>query len=88
MIIQTNTPIISEKQAKEQGLKTYFTGKPCKHGHISLRITASETCRECACNNIRKARKNNPEKFRNREKKYRQNNPEKRKRFFKSIWTN
>lgn len=26
---------ISRKEAKSLGLKQYFTGKPCKHGHIA-----------------------------------------------------
>jgi hypothetical protein len=34
--------------AKEAGLSTYFTGRPCKHGHTTLRITANGTCVECA----------------------------------------
>jgi hypothetical protein len=33
--------------AKKQGLTTYFTGKPCKRGHISLRAVASIACLEC-----------------------------------------
>jgi hypothetical protein len=28
-------PIISCKEAKARGLKRYFTGKPCKRGHIA-----------------------------------------------------
>lgn len=35
------------KQAKELGLKKYFTGTPCKHGHIAERITANGCCTEC-----------------------------------------
>ena len=27
--------IISHAEAKAQGLKRYFTGKPCKHGHVA-----------------------------------------------------
>jgi hypothetical protein len=38
--------IITRKQAREQGLKTYFTGKPCKNGHVALRYTAGR-CLEC-----------------------------------------
>ena len=40
-------PFISRKQAKEQGLKHYFTGKPCKWGHIALRNTSHCQCSEC-----------------------------------------
>ena len=40
-------PFISRQQAKEQGLKHYFTGKPCKHGHVDIRQVSSESCMEC-----------------------------------------
>lgn len=38
---------ISRKQAKELGLKFYFTGKPCKHGHIAQRRTSNGFCLGC-----------------------------------------
>jgi len=44
--------VITRKQAKEQGLKHYFTGKPCKHGHIAKRVTAGG-CVECMAVNQR-----------------------------------
>lgn len=40
--------IISRKDAIEQGLTTYSTGAPCKHGHISPRKVANGCCTECA----------------------------------------
>lgn len=39
--------IISRKEAKELGLKRYFTGKPCKHGHIEERYTSNKGCKGC-----------------------------------------
>lgn len=39
--------IISRKEAKEKGLKRYFTGKPCKHGHICERYVNRGACIEC-----------------------------------------
>jgi len=39
--------IISRKEAKENGLTRYFTGKSCKHGHIAERFI-SYGCVECA----------------------------------------
>lgn len=39
--------IITKKQAKSEGLKRYFTGKPCKRGHIAERTTSSGTCVMC-----------------------------------------
>jgi hypothetical protein len=40
--------VISRKDAKEQGLKVYYTGKPCKNGHFSERYASSTTCVDCS----------------------------------------
>lgn len=39
---------ISRNEAKRLGLKRYFTGKPCVHGHVSERLVYNHTCVECA----------------------------------------
>ena len=39
--------LITRKEAKAQGLARYYTGKPCKNGHIAERITSNGTCLEC-----------------------------------------
>lgn len=36
----------TRKEAKAQGAKFYFTGEPCSHGHIALRLVKG-TCIEC-----------------------------------------
>jgi 5-methylcytosine-specific restriction endonuclease McrA len=36
----------TRKEAKEQGAKYYYTGEPCKHGHVALRKTKG-ACVEC-----------------------------------------
>ena len=38
---------ITRQEAKAQGLTHYFTGKPCKHGHISKRLVRCKHCCEC-----------------------------------------
>ena len=38
---------ISRTDARAQGLSRYFTGKPCKRGHVAERKLASGTCMEC-----------------------------------------
>ena len=38
--------IISRKDAKALGLKRYYTGKPCKYGHVAERYI-KEGCVEC-----------------------------------------
>lgn len=37
----------SRPEAKRLGEAHYFTGKPCKHGHIAPRSTRWGTCRDC-----------------------------------------
>ena len=39
--------VILRKEAIELGLKHYFTGKPCKYGHVSERSTKSGKCVGC-----------------------------------------
>lgn len=36
--------LISRAEAKALGLKRYFTGMPCKHGHIAEGYVASTNC--------------------------------------------
>lgn len=45
--------IISRSEAIQLNLNSYFTGEPCKHGHIAERRTANYTCVLC-CKNIAK----------------------------------
>ena len=58
-------PFISRDLVKERGYKHYFTGVPCKHGHISPRFTAR--CQCCWCNTLKvredwKSVKSDPQK--------------------------
>ena len=39
--------IISRKEAQQRGLPRYYTGKPCKHGHICERYAVG-SCVECS----------------------------------------
>ena len=39
--------IILRKEAKALGLPRYFTGQPCKHGHIAERSTSGGGCFDC-----------------------------------------
>lgn len=40
--------IISLNDARNQELKFYFTGVPCKHGHIATRTVKKSYCTSCA----------------------------------------
>lgn len=76
--------------AIELGEKWYFTGKPCKHGHIALRQVSNKGCKECSAvafakweaNNLSKRaadkrgkRSNDPERFSIIAKRSRAKNP-------------
>ena len=39
--------MITRKEAKRKHLKTYFTGKSCKRGHVAERRTDNTGCIEC-----------------------------------------
>ena len=40
--------MISREAALAAGLKRYFTGQPCKRGHVVERWVAAQTCVECS----------------------------------------
>jgi hypothetical protein len=40
--------IITRAEAKALGLKRFFTGKPCKRGHVAERQVGNASCVECA----------------------------------------
>lgn len=39
--------VISRQEAASQGLVTYFTGQPCKNGHIARRYVTNTACLDC-----------------------------------------
>lgn len=39
--------MISRQEAKSNGLTRYFTGKPCKNGHVAERCTSNKHCIKC-----------------------------------------
>jgi hypothetical protein len=46
-IIVSNPEIIERRAAADLGRARFYTGRPCKHGHISQRFVASGGCVEC-----------------------------------------
>lgn len=90
LIIVYDGPIVSRQDAKKEGLKRYFTGKSCSHGHVAQRWTSATGCTECV--RIRRVanpdanyarvkawRAANPEKWAEHSKRYAQKYPEKRR---------
>ena len=63
--------------AKALGALYYYTGKPCKHGHVDKRLTSNGLCATCKREIDRKYREENREKQREYSRKWRTENPEK-----------
>jgi hypothetical protein len=57
----TDQAIISRKDAKQRGLKRYFTGDSCAHGHVSERRVGNGECLACAVIRLSAWRAENPE---------------------------
>lgn len=62
--------MISIQDAREQGLKRYFTGKPCPHGHIGERLVSSRCCIVCLQARTQDWRKTSKDHVREYNKKY------------------
>lgn len=53
--------IISRSEAQAKHLRHYFTGKPCKRGHIDIRYVTSRACVVCSLENARRRYEDDPE---------------------------
>lgn len=68
--------VISRAAAKVAGLKRYFTGVPCKHGHVAERLVGNGACRDCANAACRAYAERNADRERARKLAYRALNVE------------
>lgn len=66
----------SAKKAKELGLKHYFTGIPCRRGHLSLRLASTAGCCECHKFKLKEWREKNAEHAREGDRAWRAKNIE------------
>lgn len=81
--------IITRKEARELGLKRYFTGKRCKHGHISERIVSNACCIICVKIRQKKYYDENPTLFKQKSSDWKTKNPEKNNKKSKEwYWKN
>lgn len=63
-------PIVKRAEAKELGLTLYFTGNPCKHGHVDQRWTCSARCKICQKISTDRHYKENEEKYKKLSSEY------------------
>lgn len=61
--------IITRQAAIEQGLRHYFTGRPCRNGHTSVRGVRKWNCLECDRNQKALERQRDPERVRANERR-------------------
>jgi len=65
------------KEARDVGSRYYFTGAPCKHGHIAKRSTSTGNCYECGRISSSENSKKNRERRNESTRRWRENNREK-----------
>lgn len=68
--------VITRKEAQAQGKKRYFTGKPCKHGHISERWVNPGVCLDCAAEIMKRYYETHREAHATSARKWREEHPE------------
>lgn len=79
---------ITAREAFDSGLKRYFTGEPCKYGHIDERMISNGRCLKCltlsnsknkkeAYQRVKEWRKNNPGARTEEARRYRKKHPDK-----------
>ncbi|UPY96245.1 MULTISPECIES: hypothetical protein [Pectobacterium] len=49
--------IVTRLEAAKGGMNKFYTGKPCKHGHLSERWTLNGGCVQCNIDRVEQKRK-------------------------------
>lgn len=70
LCMDANHQIISIRSAEAAGLKHYFTGKPCKYGHLAPRYVSTWRCVPCTIGRVLDWQVTNPEKKRAKQNRY------------------
>lgn len=69
--------LISRQEARDSGLKLFFTGRECKNGHTDQRRVSNSNCLLCEKMQNKRYYDLDPELHRARAEKWRMENPEK-----------
>jgi hypothetical protein len=62
--VRAASPRFARSRAKAAGETRYFSGRPCKHGHVAERVTSNGWCVECFTGNSNGWHKAHPGAFR------------------------
>lgn len=76
--ILSQLPIVTLAAARDAGLQHYFTGKPCKHGHVDFRLVASRVCATCSVLKSAQWREQFPDRATEQSRLYRETHKEER----------
>lgn len=66
--------MLSREDAKAKGIKSYFTGEYCIHGHMERRLVSNGTCMQCDRIKVNKTHAADPEAHAERSRIYREKN--------------
>lgn len=61
-------PVVTRAEARAKGLRHYFTGRPCKYGHLEQKQTSTGNCMACKRNFENQWRVSNPSEAKNKSK--------------------
>ena len=67
--------LCSRAEAKAKGLKRYFTGRLCKHGHMAERLVVNMTCVTCNLNRVVAWQKAHPDNVARNQERWKARNP-------------
>ena len=70
--------VIARSEARERGLKRYFTAEPCKRGHVAERMASNKCCITCFYARNRAARAADLEAARAKDRAWRKANTHRR----------
>jgi 5-methylcytosine-specific restriction endonuclease McrA len=73
--------IISQQDARSAASAHYFTGSPCKNGHLSPRYTSNGMCIECSIAYRKLHYKNNKAHYQENKKRWSDDNPHKMREY-------
>lgn len=76
--------IITISEARALGLTRYFTGKPCKRGHVAERITSNSRCITCSLADQKINRAKHHAKTSETNRRWREANYEHRSSYYRS----
>src|SRR6266404_7275523 len=68
--------VVTKQEARSRGLARYFTGLPCRWGHVAQRYTKRADCVECRNAIVLRWRRSNPQAYVAGTQRWRESNPE------------